>query len=387
MKLFGRVFFVSSIFLVTLLVFSCASAPVRWYMKDDSPWRVAVVDKTVPHANYREHGALFWLLRHEKIGSPIGARDWTLDRHYVGFAPTPDNPEQRGEGRDLTARDLANADLLFLADTYGVYEGDYLEQRGDIAALDYSVQIYGGLSTEEAAIVEDFATADGHHLIAEFNTFASPTSRPARETMEGLLGLRWTGWTGRYFSELADEAEVPVWARREYLDQYEEEWNFSGPGYLLVHENTTIFVLRESLDIAREGLTIRVRAGGALMDGVLDGVSFNYWFDIVAPDEASEVPAVFHLDLLDSGRAIAERFGVPSEFPAVVVGSRDPLRMYFAGDFSDAGGNLGPHWLEGLPWLNKSLLSLWFPRTTAQEPFYWGFYIPLLRNTFSAIAP
>jgi len=386
MRIFGRTFFVLSIFLVTLFMFSCASSPVRWYLKDVSPWRVAVVDKTVPHANYREHGALFWVLRHEKISSPQGARDWSLNQHYVGFAPDADDGEEHGEGHDLAERDLANADMLFLADTYGVYEGDYAA-RGDVAALDFSARVYGGLTTEEAALIAHFADDEGGHLIAEFNTFASPTSRQARETMERLLGLRWSGWTGRYFSELGDEAEVPVWARREYKDQYQEDWNFKGPGYLLVHEDTRLFVLREGLDVERDGLGIQVQAGGAMMDGVLNGMAFNYWFDVVAPTAGSEVPAVFRFNLLDSGRALVDRFGVPREFPAVVVASRQPLRMYFAGDFSDAGGSLGPYWLEGLPWLNKTLLSLWFPRTADQEPFYWGFYIPLLRNTFAAVTP
>lgn len=386
MRFFGRAFFVVGIFLMTLFVFSCASSPVRWILKAESPWRVAVVDKTVPHANYREHGALFWVLRHAKISSPQGERDWTLSRHYVGFTPTPDDPDQRGKGRDLTERDLDNANLLFLADTYGVYEGDYLDPREGTAALDYSAKIYGGLSSEEADIVSRFADGGGH-LIAEFNTFASPTMQPARETMERLLGLRWTGWTGRYFQELSDDTEVPVWARREYEKQYEEEWAFEGPGYLLVRDDATLFVLREALDVTREGLTIRVRSGGTMMDGILDGMAFNYWFDIVAADQDSQVPAMFHFELLDSGRALAKRFGVPTEFPAVVVASRDPLRMYFAGDFSDAAGSLGPYWLEGLPWLNKKLLSMWFPHSASPESFYWGFYIPLLRNTFAAITP
>jgi len=387
LKLFGRAFFGIGIFLVTLFVFSCASSPVRWYLKAESPWRVAVVDKTVPHANYREHGALFWVLRHEKISSPLGARDWTLDQHYVGFVPTPDNPDHRGEGHDLTERDLANADLLFLADTYGVYEGDYLDARGAAAALDYSAKIYRGLSSEEASIVERFTDGGGGHLIAEFNTFASPTTRSARQTMERLLGLHWSGWTGRYFNELSDDNEVPAWAHREYEKQYEEEWTFDGSGFLLVREDATLFVLREVLEVARDGLTIWVRAGGVMMDGILDGVAFNYWFDVVAADGNSEVPAMFQFDLLDSGRALMERFGVPTEFPAVVVASRDPLRMYLAGDFSDAAGSLGPHWLEGLPWFNKKLLSIWFPRSSSQESFYWGFYIPLLRNTFAAVTP
>lgn len=386
MRLFGRLFLVVGIFLMTLFVFSCASGPVRWYLKAESPWRVAVVDKTVPRTDYREHAALFWLLRHEKISSPQGARDWALDRHYVGFTPTPDTPGQRGESRDLTERDLRTADLLFLADTYGVYDGDFLDPQ-EVAALDYSAPIYAGLSDEEAAAVAQFVERDGGHLIAEFNTFASPTTQTARKTMERLLGLQWTGWTGRYFEELSEETEVPAWARREYAEQYDEEWAFGGPGFLLIHEDTTLFVLREASDVTRNGLTIRVNAGGTLMDGLLDGVGFGYWFDIVTANADSDVPALFHLDLLDSGRALVERFGVPTEFPAVVVGSRDPLRMYLAGDFSDATGSLGPHWLEGLPWLNKTLMSASFPGSGRQGAFFWGFYIPLLRNMFAAITP
>ena len=386
MRFLGRTFFVISIFLVTLFMFSCASAPVRWYMKPESPWRVAVVDKTVPHDDYREHAALYWVLRHEKIGSPEGARDWVLSEHYVGFVPTPDDPDRRGVGHDLTASDLRSADMLFLADTYGVYEGDYLDPR-DRAALDYSARIYGGLSTAEAAIVEQFAEVQGGHLVAEFNTFASPTPLAARQTMERLFGLHWTGWTGRYFEELSNISEVPAWARRGYQEQYGQEWAVRGPGYLLVHEDTTLFLLREGIEVTSKGLTIGVNAGGAMMNGVLEGMAFEYWFDIVTADADSAVPAMFHLDLLDPGRELAQRFGAPSEFPAVVVASTDPLRMYFAGDFSDASGALGPHWLEGLPWLNNRLMSMWSLRPASQESFYWGFYIPVLRNTFAAVRP
>jgi hypothetical protein len=141
------------------------------------------------------------------------------------------------------------------------------------------------------------------------------------------------------------------------------------------------------MDVGRTGLALSVRAEGSLLTGVLDGMAFNYWFDVVTADPESEVPAVFELDLRDSGKAIIAEHGVPSEFPAVVVASTAPLRMYFAGDFSDASGSLGPHWIEGLPWLNKNLLSTWIPRSADQEPFYWGFYIPLLRNTFAAVQP
>ena len=71
----------------------------------------------------------------------------------------------------------------------------------------------------------------------------------------------------------------------------------------------------------------------------------------------------------------------------MVVASQAPLRAYFAGDFSDSIGTLGPYWLKGLPWLNRQVVGLWFPSGADQEPFYWGFHIPLLRGMLSRISP
>ncbi len=93
---------------------------MRWYLKPESPWRVRVLDKTVPHPDYREHAALFWVLRHEKAATPQGARNWDLRRDYVGYYPVVNDGEQRGQGRELRAEDLAATDLLYLADAYGV---------------------------------------------------------------------------------------------------------------------------------------------------------------------------------------------------------------------------------------------------------------------------
>ena len=80
MKLLRRIVLWVGIGLMLTAVFSCGAAPVRWYLKEASPWRVLVVDKTVPHPDYREHKALFWVLRHDKVGNPTGERGWPLDR-------------------------------------------------------------------------------------------------------------------------------------------------------------------------------------------------------------------------------------------------------------------------------------------------------------------
>ena len=95
--------------------------------------------------------------------------------------------------------------------------------------------------------------------------------------------------------------------------------------------------------------------------------------------------AEYAFEVTASGEALLREFGLPNRFPAVVVASHEPLRAYMAGDFSDAAGSLGPHWLAGLPAVNRTLIDMWFPKGADQEPFYWGLYIPLMRN-FLALA-
>src|SRR3954451_24430148 len=86
---------------------------------------VVVLDKTVPFRRYREHQVFPWLLHAMKISHPGGGfLDATRD--YAGFDPIAHR------GRDLSPDALHRADVLFIADTYGVYRGDY-QRPGEIA--------------------------------------------------------------------------------------------------------------------------------------------------------------------------------------------------------------------------------------------------------------
>ncbi len=54
-------------------------------------------------------------------------------------------------------------------------------------------------------------------MIAEFNTFGSPTSKQARKEMSDMLGVDWTGWIGRYYLDLSQGSEIPNWAVKTTL--------------------------------------------------------------------------------------------------------------------------------------------------------------------------
>ena len=99
------------------------------------PLRVVVLDKTVPFENRVEHRSLFWLLDHLKVVQADGSSyDSTTD--YLGAYPGPNPGDPPARTADLTAGAALSADLLYLADTYGVYEGDYLDAEERLLKAD-----------------------------------------------------------------------------------------------------------------------------------------------------------------------------------------------------------------------------------------------------------
>lgn len=356
-----------------------AAAPTFvWFVQPTKNMRVVVVDKTVPHPNYREHESMFWVLNHSHTIAPNGEFPWVMNRDYIGYYPERRDESGRAYGIRLQPHHLAQADVLQVADTYGVYTDDY-DQPGTFAThLDYSELIHGGFDSDEVMAIEDFASRGGN-IVAEFNTFASPTGGWAQRRLQELLGLSWNGWSGRYFEDLAEKKEVPVWARRHWREHYGTEWDFTGPGWLITNEDTRLFVLLPGRDVQEGGFQlVEVHQDDFLMEGCRPGIYFNFWFDIIDILPDSEVLASYRFDLTPEGYALMSKFGVPASFPAVVRASRDPLRVYFAGDVSD-------YELE-----NTSFRRLFAPSLFAfherildrmeQRAFFWNFYVPYMMN-------
>lgn len=354
---------------------------IHWANQPVWPLRLQILDKSVPDRSFREHAALIWSLNHLKILHPQG-RAWDKERDYRGYTPYEPATRKPGEGLPLRAEDLHGRHLLFLADTYGVYSQDEAEARHE-KAPDYSRRIFGGLDAGEVTLIEQFL-ASGQALIAEFNTFASPTQKPERIRLQQLLGLRWTEWSGRFFSELSHPIEIPAWARRNWKKQTGQEWAFQGPGLLFVHENGRVAVLQEKQEIHPEGLRIFRTSSHPFMKGFGDGIPFHYWFDIVQPAVGSQVLAEYRLDLTDRGAQILNREGIPHHFPALILREQPSLRLYLAGDASDNALDLGNFrwsgrqtWFWYWPWDNP---------TPEQVDFFWRGYLPLMRHVFTYLS-
>ena len=324
---------------------------------------------------------MFWCLNHAKVFNLSGKAKWNSSQDYIGFYPEKFALSDTSlYASELESTIPENVNFLYIADVYGVYKDDYKYPERYWTHLDFSKKIVGGFDLQEVEIIQDFVQKGGA-LVVEFNTFHSPSTSEAKKLLEDILDLKWSGWIGRFFLDLSDEQDVPVWARRHWEAHYEEKWEFRGPGFLFSHQDTRLFVLEDTTDLKNNDLNITIsQPKDPLMKHVSKKVPYRYWFDVVYPDSSTDVLALSKLQLTDQGKEKLRKFGVPESFPAVIRSNRSPLRIYFAGDYSDNRLYRGPYFLYGWPSIRRFFCL--FSPAQDQNAFYWRFYVPVLKNIF-----
>ena len=360
---------------------------VSWGLWAARPGRVldiVVVDKTVPYPNRIEHRSLFWLLGHLKIRTAAGA-PYDVDRDYIGAFPGPKPGDPPARTNDLTADRAVRADLVYLADTYGVYRDDLLSGPLMQAALERSPKIYGGLELAEAEAAAQAVRA-GKTLVAEFNTLGSPTGDGARHSLEATLGVDWTGWIGRHFSRLDDRSEVPEWMRRDYEREWKQPWQFTGPGFVLMQGDAHCEVLRTPEEAEPIGLTLHPEMpADPLLARARDGIAYPYWFDVVTVRPGTATLASFRWHATAAGEARLRARGLPARFAAVTrrTSPGQGPAYYFAGDFADNPMRDASIPFAGYPtvrrWLESAKLS------PSEDSFYWCFYAPMMTRLIEEI--
>jgi hypothetical protein len=341
---------------------------------------IVVVDKTVPFRTFVEHRSLFWLLDHLALRRPDG-HPYDPESDYVGAIPParPGDPPQRTT--ELTPEQARSADLLYLADAYGVYREDLASGHARRAALERSPKLYGGLTLAEAEAARTAVEA-GVPLVAEFNTLGSPTGAGARAVLEEVLGLRWTRWIGRYFPRLEDREEVPEWLRRDHWREWRQPWEFRGPGFVLMQDDAHVEVLRVGTEAERLGLTLeRARPTDPLLAAARDGTPYPYWFDVVEPQPGTEVLALYQWHLTGAGVDRLRARGLPLRFPAVL---RRRTALYFAGDFADNPLKTTPVSFAGFLTLKRWMQGA--KRAPSEDAFYWRFYVPFMAQLLDTVA-
>lgn len=350
-------------------------APSLWWSNTPlRPHRVLVVDKTLPRPEWREHERVHWWLSHRRVASPRGDGIWNPSRDYIGYDPVAKR------GTDLSDATLDSAQLVYIADAYGVYAGDYLvdADTSTHGELEPSQRIYGGMTSSEVDALSRFVQRGGN-LVAEFNTLEEPTSGTAAgERLGALLGVRYQRWLGRWYADLGSADEIPRWMRERYERVYWKPWSFRGAGIVIFAEtNDNIVVIDSSEFTADWPITVEVEAtDDPLVRGVVSGQPYWYWVSGTAPTDSGRVLAWYQLHVSAGAKRRLEDMGFAARFPAVVRHRGTGVRAYFAGDFADVG-------LRPPPLMRTRGLD-WFGRYTArdkrpgvQRRFFWRVTIPL----------
>lgn len=348
-----------------------------WFILPSKTLDILVIDKTVRDESYREHSGLFWTLNHLKF-KKSNSESYKKNEDYLGFFPN--GKADFGQSKDLKGKSEAairalagQQDLVYIADTYGVYEGDFSENK----EVQITKKIYGGLDYSDLQLIR-LAKEEGKVIVAEYNSIASPTPKAIRTEFENLMGIKWTGWIGRYFDELDTLAngDIPKWMIRQYQVQH-ENWNLQGPGLIFIKESGQIEAFLHMRDYQNKIPLVRTQKVNKHGFKLPEVVPYPDWFDVVMIERDYQVISYYDINPTAGGLQRLRSMGLPRFFPAVVV--RNPEKgsqYYFAGDFSDIQGDFGSPHFFGLPTLWRSLyLASDF---TDRQGFFWNYYYPLI---------
>lgn len=369
---------IKRISILLLLILLCFLPYILWLNTAKRPFRVFIMDKTVMNKKGQEHRSFDWVLMNKRFCKPDSAF-YTVANDYYGFFPLKD--------KQFTVRDLSSLDndkldaladkldMLYYTDSYGIYSNEWYREKDQ---TEHSSKVYGGLDKHDYALIKKMKDRN-KLIVAEFNFFASPTSDEVRTLTEKDLGIRWTGWTGRFFDDLdtLTNAELPRWVYRLYMQQHHGQWPFHHSGIVFVHQNSTIAILEETKD-TQYGLP-QILSNYSVQEkyDVIDNIDYPYWFDITLPtDGKKEVISSYQIATTAHGDSILHHHGIPSVFPAVIKEKTDNRFYYFAGDFAD---NVINNFFLRWKWGDKFESFFQMPGDdTDRSRFFTDYYYPLM---------
>lgn len=349
-----------------------------WKTLPPKPLSLFVIDKTTA-IDFREHRSLFWLLHHWKYVNPLTNTFYNPEKDYYGYFP------QDSTFSTVAKLQLNQTELLYIADTYGVYRYpmNYLSYERLLPEHYIPIQLeYGGLSGQEMDAIETYNSL-GRTTIAEFNTLQDPQLEdwPTQRRLERLFGVHYRGALGRYYDDLGTAAR---WMRDLYEKHARTPWKFSGRGIIIVvnrklGDDRPEVVVLESGDLAHTPVFIR-NTDHSLLWGTEDEIPYYYFFEYLDVDSAARVIAQYEIQCNITGAHKMNAAGLPLTFPAVILSDSTERNIYFAGDFADNSVEtmLTEYW--NIEFLLTKMFSFYF--VSDQTRFFWKFYLPMMENVF-----
>ena len=354
---------------------------LAWLLTPKKELVVAIIDKTAMTKAGQEHASFTWVLNHNRY-TKNKTKLYTSGNDYFGFFPKEDeNFRVKGLERFSPAQleKLSNdADMAYYTDTYGIYKNEWylkknVEERSGI--------VYGGMSEQDIEFLKNMK-AKHKLIIAEFNTIGSPTVPEIRAQFENMFGLKWTGWTGKYFSSLdsAVNTELPKWLINNYKKEHNGAWPFHNPGIAFVNNGDSVVVLEEKTHLNDALPYIISDDFGEKNFDLPKRIKYSYWFDIMQPDTTiNKIVAEYSLDLNAAGKSELQKNNIPTEFPAITMHKASDYQFYyFSGDFCDNQVKMLTSYFKGI----RFFKSFFYDSKGSAEraSFFWNYYQPLMTS-------
>lgn len=372
-------FLIPAILLIIFIMFF-----VGWYIKPKTQLNVAVLDKTiltVEEGNdididsvYRKHQGLFWLLKQQRY---VFEDNSFYENETDYFGPILNNDGQIESERELSDLDYT-PDLMYISDVYGAVDDTY-------GYYDSSTAKGAGVTVDDMSVIS-YSHEIGSTIVAEMELFNSNLDSTIYSQLSSLLGVKPTGWVGRYVYDLQDFTDVPDWAPPMYEKQEGVEWQFSGPGIILVSDEKIIILEQKSDFESKNLLQIHINEDYKKEFRGCEKVNFYNWFEIVEPVGDSEVIASFEFDVNATGMEKLKGVLKSPKFAAIsrkTTEGKAPI-YYFAGDFNDY---VSKENYNGFLFADRVYRWLAYDRQGDISNFFWNFYNPLTVKILSDITP
>ncbi|MES3017796.1 MAG: hypothetical protein V4721_08460 [Bacteroidota bacterium] len=354
---------------------------LAWFFTPKKTLVVAIIDKTVLTTSGQEHISLNWVLNHERY-TKTSSESYKIDRDYFGFFPL-NNEQFKVKGLEqFTSSQLkqlsSDADLVYFTDTYGIFNNEWYIGKN---INERSGMLYGGLSNRDIELLE-LMKARKKLIIAEFNTIGSPTDSINRSRFEGNFGVRWTGWTGRFFDKLdtALNKEIPLWLINNYKKSHDNKWPFKKAGIAFVSITDEVIILEDDTHLGDPLPHIISNSYGQQNLSLPAKIKYPFWFDILMIDSRiNKEAATFKIDANANGLEELRKSGIPASFPAVTYHKRNDYTFYyFSGDFCDNPVPIITSHFKGISLFKAMFYNESDP--VERSSFFWNFYRPMMTN-------
>jgi len=369
-KLLFPIILVSTILLILL------GSWLFWFFKAEKTIDVYILDKTVPSLERTEHKSFNWILNHNKYLKSTGDF-YDINTDYYGFFPL-NTKSQEFDFRSVRIHeieDVANDyDMLYYADTYGVYYNEWYKQGS--SEVKHTQKVYGGLNQNDYLLLKEMKNQK-KLIITEFNLYNAPTNGLIREKVESLFNIKWTGWTGKYFSSLDTTSGdgFPKWIANLYKEQNDNQWNFKNAGIVLIHKFGTVAILELETHLIDEIPIIIAKQDAVDRFDIPEQIYYSQWFDITNSNEQNDILANFKINVNTQGDSILRSYNLKPVFPAVIEHTGDYNFYYFGGDFAESDLSSGTAYFEGFHNIASLVKRDNYDNTSK---FFWKFYVPMM---------